>query len=36
MDINQAIKEAAEVFITEQSGTYQGSLKNSVIEALKL
>lgn len=36
MDINQAIKEAAEAFITEQSGTSQGSLNNSVIEALKL
>lgn len=36
MDINQAIKEAAEVFITEQSGTSQGSLNDSVIEALKL
>lgn len=36
MDINQAIKEAANVFITEQSGETKVALNDSVVEALKL
>ena len=36
MDINQAIKEAANVFITEQSGETKVALNDAVVEALKL
>jgi len=36
MDINQAIKEAANVFITGQSGGTKVALNDAVVEALKL
>jgi hypothetical protein len=36
MDINQAIKEAANTFITEQSGETKVALNDAVVEALKL